>query len=69
MQAKIGSEVTYEAHFFSTLPDTFENSVRLGLGLGFPRSAVIPDRAFNERAAINATMGYEAVQAVQYDKR
>lgn len=40
----------YEAHFYSTLPDTWANKLRVTVGQ-LPESAIIADRAFNAKWA------------------
>lgn len=47
----VGSEAAYRARFFSTLPDTLANSLKVNLGLP-PSDAVIPDRAYNIKVRI-----------------
>lgn len=65
----IGSVVTYDLRFFSTLPDTLGNQLRMNLGFGLPEDAIIQDRAFNTRAVSNAYLGWQAVEYVEYDPR
>lgn len=55
--------------YFSTLPSTFENEMRVNLGLGIPNAATIADRAYNTRQMTNAYLGWEAVASVGYDPR
>lgn len=42
---------------------------QVNLGLGMPRDAIIPDRAFNTRESTNAFLGWQAVDEVEYDPR
>jgi hypothetical protein len=65
----LGSGYRLRQRWYSTLPDTLDNNLRVNLGLGMPRDAIIADRAFNTRAYTNALLGYEAVEAVEYDPR
>ncbi|KAK9812649.1 hypothetical protein WJX72_001250 [[Myrmecia] bisecta] len=64
----VGSSVTYKQRYFSTLPDTFANNLKVNLGI-LPNDAVIPDRAFNTKSNTDAFLGYDAVDTVQYDPR
>jgi len=41
----------------------------VNLGLGMPRDAIIPDRAFNTQQTTNAFLGWQAVDSVEYDPR
>ena len=65
---KQGSEssVKYEQRYYSTLPDSFENNMKVALGF-MPESKIVPDRAFNTKSVIDAYYGYSAVQEVSYD--
>ncbi|KAJ9532740.1 hypothetical protein QJQ45_010830 [Haematococcus lacustris] len=63
-----GPALQYTARWFSTLPDTWDNTVRVQLGL-LPTDAIVPDRAYNTRELSNATLGWEAVASVAYDPR
>ena len=65
----LGSEYAFKLRFFSTLPDTFANQLRVAAG-ALPRDAVVADRAYNARAAANAYLGDPgAVRSVEYDPR
>jgi hypothetical protein len=44
----VGSQLEYEARFYSTLPDTWSNKLRVATGQ-MPQSTVIADRAFNAK--------------------
>lgn len=68
-QGGLGSTTKYELHFYSTLPDTFDNQLRVQLGFGMPRDEIVQDRAFNTRSTTNAFLGWDAVASVQYDAR
>jgi hypothetical protein len=64
------SEYSYKLRFYKTLPDTLENNLRFGLGLGQPRGAVIADKSFNTMQMTDAFLGYSgAVSSVEYDVR
>ena len=64
------SEYSYKLRFYKTLPDTLENNLRFGLGLGQPRGAVIADKAFNTMQMTDAFLGYSgAVSSVEFDVR
>ena len=52
----VGSTIEYSLRFYSTLPDTFENQVKMNIGL-LPSDAVIADRAWNTAAVADATLG------------
>lgn len=65
----LGSRYRFRQRWFSTLPDTLDNNLRVNLGLGMPHDAIIADRAFNTRAFTNALLGYPAVESVEYDPR
>lgn len=65
----LGSTYAFRQRFYSTLPDTLDNQLRVNLGLGMPRDAIIPDRAFNTRESTNAFLGWQAVDEVEYDPR
>jgi len=67
-QGGIGSTATFEQRWYSTLPDTFQNQLRVFTG-SMPSDAVIQDRAFNLRASTNAYLGFPAVESVEYDTR
>ncbi len=73
----LNKPVTFAARFYSTLPDTRENGLRVALGL-LPRDAIIADRAFNTESLTNASIAAApgtppdappAVRAVEYDPR
>lgn len=64
------SEYSYKSRFYKTLPDTLENNLRFGLGLGQPRGAVIADKAYNTMQMTDAFLGYSgAVSNVEFDVR
>ncbi|KAL4421566.1 hypothetical protein ABPG75_010857 [Micractinium tetrahymenae] len=65
----LGSTYSFRQRFYSTLPDTLDNQLRVNLGLGMPRDAIIADRAFNTRESTNAFLGWQAVDEVEYDPR
>lgn len=65
----LGSTYSFRQRFYSTLPDTLDNRLRVNLGLGMPRDAIIADRAFNTRESTNAFLGWQAVDDVEYDPR
>jgi hypothetical protein len=44
----VGSQLEYEARFYSTLPDTWGNKLRVATGQ-VPESTVIADRAYNAK--------------------
>jgi hypothetical protein len=52
--------------FYSTLPDTTENTLRVTLG-EVPHSEVVPDRVYNTRSVLDAFYGYPAVGEIAYD--
>lgn len=52
--------------FYSTLPDTTENTLRVTLG-EVPKSEVVPDRVYNTRSVLDAFYGYPAVGEIDYD--
>ncbi|GAQ79771.1 hypothetical protein KFL_000380040 [Klebsormidium nitens] len=64
----VGSAVQYEARFYSTLPDTWANKLRVTAGQ-LPESAIIADRAFNAKSLMEASLGYGGVQESVYDPR
>lgn len=41
--------------------------MRVQLGLGMPRDAIVPDRSFNTRQTTEAFLGYPAVASAEYD--
>nr|QFB70720.1 chloroplast hypothetical protein 3 [Chlorella ohadii] len=65
----LGSRYAFRQRFYSTLPPTLDNELRVNLGLGMPQDAIVSDRAFNTRETTNAFLGYAAVEAVEYDPR
>lgn len=56
----MGSSIEYSLHFYSTLPDTFENQFKMNVGI-LPSDAIIADRAWNTAAVADATLGCGAV--------
>lgn len=48
--------VSFQLRFFSTLPDTPQNTLRVTLG-EMPKSEVVPDRAYNTRSVLDAYYG------------
>lgn len=50
-------------------PSRNGSPTQVNLGLGMPQDAIVCDRAFNTRETTNAFLGYEAVEAVEYDPR
>lgn len=65
---KPGDSVSFTQRFYSTLPDTFQNSFRMNVGQ-MPEDAIIADRAYNVAQAANAHGGYEVVTESAYDTR
>jgi hypothetical protein len=65
----LGSRYALRLRFYSTLPPTLDNQLRVNLGLAPPRDAIIADRAYNTRQTTNAFLGWEAVEGVEYDPR
>lgn len=66
----VGSTYEYSLRFYSTLPDTLDNNMRVALGLGMPHDAIIADKAYNTRSTTDAFLGYKgAVEHVEYDPR
>jgi hypothetical protein len=64
----VGSRYAFRQRYFSTLPDTFDNNLRMQLGLGMPRDAIIADRAYNSAQSTDAFLGYAgAVAKSEYD--
>ena len=60
----------YKARFFSTFPDTFDNSLRVNLGLGMPKQAIIADKAYNTKSMTESMLGYPgSVEKVEYNPR
>ena len=61
----VGDEWVVRARYFSTLADSWENNIRVNLGLGAPSASIIEDRAFNamELAAAAAEDGTDEDQA------
>eukprot|EP00897_Mesotaenium_endlicherianum_P008464 jgi/Mesen1/7646/ME000004S07917 len=64
----VGTAVEYEARFYSTLIDTWQNQARVALG-ALPESRVIADRAHNATSAYDAYLGYDAVESSEYSTR
>jgi hypothetical protein len=69
--------LAFAARFYSTLPDSRENALRVALGL-LPRDAIMADRAFNTRSLTDATLAASVrpggppaarVASVEYDPR
>jgi hypothetical protein len=48
--------VSFLLRFYSTLPPTTENTLRVSLGQ-LPKSEVVPDRVFNTRSVLDAYYG------------
>ncbi|MEW5302499.1 MAG: hypothetical protein WDW36_005279 [Sanguina aurantia] len=67
-QGGLGSSTPYKMRLFSTLPDTWDNNVRVTLGL-LPHDAVVLDRGFNTAQTTNAYLGYTAVEESVYSTR
>ncbi|CEM11634.1 unnamed protein product [Vitrella brassicaformis CCMP3155] len=59
---------TYMQRFYGTIPDTFDNKLKTTLGQ-LPKSAIVPDLAFNVKAAQDSFSGYSAVDNVDWDIR
>ena len=65
------------ARYFSTLADSWENNLRVNLGLGAPSASIIEDRAFNAQELAAAAVedgdegmaGSRAPSAAVYDPR
>lgn len=53
---ELGRPVRYTSRFYSTLPDSFANALRVNLGV-VPQQRVIADRAFNRASQTNAVLG------------
>ena len=67
--ADTGKDVAFSARFYATLPDSFDNSVRVALG-ALPRSSIVADRAFNTKSLTEATLRRPgSVAEVAYDLR
>lgn len=47
---------SFKLRFYSTLPPTAENTLRVNLGQ-VPKSEVVPDRVFNTRSVLDAYYG------------
>ncbi len=61
--------VPFRCRFYSTLPDTGANSLRVALG-AMPQSAIIADRGYNIKSLTEATLGRPgAIESVDYDPR
>jgi hypothetical protein len=62
-------DVRFCCRFYSTLPDSRSNALRVALG-SLPESAVVADRAFNVKSLTEATLARPgAVASVEYDPR
>ncbi|EWM25046.1 hypothetical protein Naga_100049g33 [Nannochloropsis gaditana] len=57
---------SFPLRFYSTLPDTGENTLRVTLG-EVPKSEIVPDRVYNTRSVLDAFYGYPAVGEIDYD--
>lgn len=57
---------SFHLRFYSTLPDTGENTLRVTLG-EVPKSEIVPDRVYNTRSVLDAFYGYPAVGEIDYD--
>lgn len=57
---------TFSLRFYSTIPDTTENTLRVTLG-EVPKSEIVPDRQYNTRSVLDAYYGYPAVGEISYD--
>lgn len=57
---------SFNLRFYSTLPSTTENTLRVSLGQ-LPKSEVVPDRVFNTRAVLDAYYKYPATAQVDYE--
>lgn len=53
---ELGRVVPFTSRFYSTLPDSFANALRVNLG-AVPQQKVIADRAFNRANYTNAVLG------------
>lgn len=60
--------MAYPVRFFSTLPDTAANALRVNLG-AVPQQKVIADKAFNRASYTNAVLGCAASPAVILPRR
>jgi len=58
--------VQYRLKFYSTLPDTLANTIRMNLGQ-VPEDTVVADRAFNLASVANAAAGTNVVEDPRYD--
>lgn len=47
---------SFALRFYSTLPSTTENSLKVSLGQ-LPKSEIVPDRVFNTRSVLDAYYG------------
>jgi len=65
----LGSCVSYKLRFYSTLPDTLANTLRVQVAGQVPEDAVISDRAFNVKQSTNAFLGFDAVKSSEFDPR
>ena len=63
---EIEKPTSFLLRFYSTLPDTTENTLRVTLG-EVPKSEVVPDRVYNTRSVLDAFYGYPAVGEIDYD--
>jgi hypothetical protein len=64
----VGSNCTYELHFFSTLANTLSNQITVNLGTGVPKSKIIQDRSYNLQSVAKA-YGQTTPQQVNWDYR
>ena len=64
----VGDELVVRARYFSTLADSWENNIRVNLGLGAPSASIIEDRAFNAME-LAAAAAEDVTDEDQADKR
>lgn len=67
----IGDVLEMNARYFSTLADSFENNLRVNLGLGIPSASIIEDRIYNalQLSEAVADNGRPRVRDATYDPR
>ena len=58
-----GDTAAFTQRFYSTLPDTFDNQLKMNLGQ-VPQDATVADRAFNVAQAANAHGGCAILTAL-----
>ncbi len=63
---ELQAPTSFPLRFYSTIPDTTENTLRVTLG-EVPTSEIVPDRTYNTRAVLDAYYGYPACGEISYD--